>query len=154
MKPLETTVRDVLIEAIQSEVASRAYYLALAERAADKQAQHKLIELAQRQVQHRIALEEKFRKLIGELPPAPKPPAVDIPADLTHIDTVRALKIALEHERESESNFRFLAERAQDPILLHLFNELAEWEWKHKAEIQAEYDALRSKDDPESLLFE
>jgi rubrerythrin len=152
MKPLETTVRDVLLEAIDSEVASRAYYLALAERAADAAAQRKLIDLAQRQVLHRAALEERYRTLVGEEPPPPAEPSVEIPQNLTAIDTARALRIALEHERESESNFRFLAERALEPVLLRLFSELAEWEWKHKAEIQAEYDALGS--DPEDLLFE
>ena len=154
MKPLDTSIRDVLIDAINSEVASRAYYLALAERAADAAAQRKLIDLAQRQVLHRNALEDRFRKLVGEEPPPPAEPSVEIPDDLRDIDTARALRIALEHERESESNFRFLSERAADPQLLRLFGELAEMEWKHKAEIQAEYDALRSKDDPESLLFE
>jgi rubrerythrin len=152
MKPLETTVRDVLLEAIDSEVASRAYYLALAERGVDSPARAKLIELAARQVVHRRTLEDRYRKAIGEEPPAPKEPSVEIPPDLVRIDTARALKIALEHERESESNFRFLAERAQDPQLLRLFSELAEWEWKHKAEIQAEYEALGA--DPEAMLFE
>ena len=152
MKPLDTSVRDVLIDAINSEVASRAYYLALAERAADAAAQRKLIDLAQRQVLHRNALEDRFRKLVGEEPPPPAEPSVEIPDDLRDIDTARALRIALEHERESESNFRFLSERAADPQLLRLFGELAEMEWKHKAEIQAEYDALGA--DPEALLFE
>ncbi|HEU5161741.1 MAG TPA: hypothetical protein VFV54_01225, partial [Thermoanaerobaculia bacterium] len=107
MKPLDTTIRDVLIDAINSEVASRAYYLALAERAVDAGAQRKLIDLAQRQVLHRVALEDRFRKLVGEEPPPPADPSVEIPDDLHDIDTARALRIALEHERESESNFRF-----------------------------------------------
>ncbi len=152
MKPLDTTVKDVLLEAIASEVASRVYYQRLADRAADPAARAKLLDLAGRQVMHRLALEERYRKLFGENPPSPPPPSVDIPADLTNIDTARALKIALEHERDSESNFRFLAERTLEPQLLRLFSELAEWEWKHKAEIQAEYDALGA--DPEALLFE
>ncbi|MGH9456113.1 MAG: ferritin family protein [Thermoanaerobaculia bacterium] len=75
-----------------------------------------------------------------------------MPPNLGRLDLARALRIALEHERESESNFRFLAERAESPELLRLFNELAEMEWKHKAEIQNEYDALGV--DPESMLFE
>ncbi|HSN69272.1 MAG TPA: hypothetical protein VLV48_08510, partial [Thermoanaerobaculia bacterium] len=114
--------------------------------------QRKLIDLAQRQILHRVALEDRYRKLVGEEPPPPAEPSVEIPDDLRDIDTSRALRIALEHERESESNFRFLAERAADPHLLRLFGELAEMEWKHKAEIQAEYDALGA--DPEALLFE
>lgn len=152
MKPLDTTVREVLLEAIDSEVASRAYYLRLAERAADAGAREKLIELAQRQVLHRATLEDRYRKVVGEEPPPPAEPSGDIPAELTRIDTARALRIALEHERQSESNFRFLAERTLDPHLLRLFSELAEWEWKHKAEIQAEYDAIGA--DPEALLFD
>ncbi|HEY0592229.1 MAG TPA: ferritin family protein [Thermoanaerobaculia bacterium] len=152
MKPLDTTVKDVLLDAIASEVASRVYYQRLAERAADAAARAKLLDLAGRQMMHRATLEERYRKLFNEEPPRPPQPSVEIPDDLTDIDTARALKIALEHERESESNFRFLAERTLDPQLLRLFSELAEWEWKHKAEIQAEYDALGA--DPEALLFE
>ncbi len=152
MKPLDTTVKDVLLEAIASEVASRIYYQRLADRAADASARAKLLDLAGRQVLHRVALEDRYRKLFQEEPPAPGHPSVEIPDDLTNIDTARALRIALEHERESESTFRFLAERTLDPQLLRLFSELAEWEWKHKAEIQAEYDALGA--DPEALLFE
>jgi rubrerythrin len=152
MKPLDTTVKDVLLDAIASEVASRVYYQRLADRAADEAARAKLLDLAGRQMMHRVTLEERYRKLFQEEPPSPPPPVVEIPDDLTDVDTARALKIALEHERESESNFRFLAERTLDPQLLRLFSELAEWEWKHKAEIQAEYDALGAN--PEALLFE
>ncbi|HVR44324.1 MAG TPA: ferritin family protein [Thermoanaerobaculia bacterium] len=152
MKPLDTTVREVLSDAIQSEIDSREYYLRLADRAADKAARAKLIELSERQIMHRVKLERRYRELVGEEPPAPADSNPDLPDDLRKIDTARALRIALEHERESESNFRFLAERATDPDLLRLFSELAEMEWRHKAEIQSEFDALGG--DPESLLFE
>jgi rubrerythrin len=63
----------------------------------------------------------------------------------------QALKIALERERDSESNFRFLAERVPDTELGNLFAELADIEWKHKADLQAEYDASYAAD-PEQFL--
>ena len=152
MKPLQTTIEEVLRNAIESEIASRAYYLKLSERAKDEPARLKLVELAERQVTHRLKLERRYRELVGEPPPKFPEPAIEIPAELRNIDVSRGLRIALEHERESESNFRFLAERTDDPDLLRLFLEMAEMEWKHKAEIQSEFDAIGG--DPESLLFE
>ncbi|MFN2443612.1 MAG: ferritin family protein [Thermoanaerobaculia bacterium] len=151
MKPLETTVEQVLREAIESEISSRIYYRLLAERASDAPARAKLLDLSERQILHRAKLERRYRELVGQPPPEFPEPHVEIPHDLTSVDTARALRIALEHERESESNFRFLFERSTDPALTNLFSELAEMEWKHKAEVQAEYDAIAG--DPEDLLF-
>lgn len=151
MKPLETTAEEVLREAIESEISSRIYYRLLADRAADEAARQRLLELSERQVHHRRSLENRYRSLVGQEPPSLPDPEVELPDDLREIDTARALRIALEHERESESNFRFLAERSTEPALTNLFLELAEMEWKHKAEIQAEYDAIAG--DPEDLLF-
>ena len=46
MKPLETTVEEVLRKAIQSEVETRAYYQAMAERAADALTRKRMLQLA------------------------------------------------------------------------------------------------------------
>jgi len=63
----------------------------------------------------------------------------------------RALKLALERERDSESYYRFMAERAPvDSELANLFFELADNEWKHKTDLQSEYDATLS--DPEQFF--
>ena len=51
-----------------------------------------------------------------------------------------------ERERDSESYFRFMAERVPDTRLGALFMELAEVEWKHKTDLQAEYDATGAPD--------
>ena len=60
----------------------------------------------------------------------------------------RALKFVLDREREAEGNYRFLAERVPNTQLGSLFQELAEIEWKHKTEIQLEYDqAVENPDD-------
>ncbi len=48
MKPLETTVREVLQQAIDSEVATRSLYLALADHADSNDTRAKLLDLAQR----------------------------------------------------------------------------------------------------------
>lgn len=152
MKPLETTVREVLLGAIGSEIASRDFYRILAGKVADPHAKAKLLELSDRQIHHRLTLEKRYRELVGEDPPPPAEPKIELPPDPSRLDLAHVLRIALEHERDSESNFRFLAERAQNHELLRLFNELAEMEWKHKAEIQQEYDALGV--DPEAMLFE
>lgn len=153
MKPLETTPRQVLTEAIQAEVVSRAFLQRLAERAADTRTRKKLLDLADRELVHRAHLERRYRELIGEAPPQPPEVPIEIPADYYQIDLGRALKIALERERDSESNYRFLAERVPETELGALFLELAEIEWKHKVDIQREYDACMA-DNPERFLLD
>jgi rubrerythrin len=142
MKPLDTTPKEVLREAIQSELVSRAFLIALAERTTTTAAKKKLLELADRELVHRARLERRYREVVGENPPPPDDVHVELPYDMTNIDLRKGLKIALERERESESNFRFLAERVPNTELGNLFLELAEIEWKHKVEIQNEYDKV------------
>jgi rubrerythrin len=142
MKPLETTPKDVLREAIQHEVASRAFLQSLAERVTDPAGKKKIIELSDRELVHRARLERRYREVVGEPPPPTEDVKVEFPADLQNLDLRRALKIALERERESESNYRFLAERVPNTELGSLFLELAENEWKHKVEIQNDYDLI------------
>jgi rubrerythrin len=146
MKPLETTVEEVLRKAIQSEVESRAYYQAMAERAVDPQTRRRMLQLADAELVHRAKMERKYREEVGQTPPDPLPEVVELPNDLTNLDLSRALKHALERERDSESYFRFMAERVPDTKLGALFMELAEIEWKHKTDLQAEYDAAAPPD--------
>ncbi|HXG58959.1 MAG TPA: ferritin family protein [Thermoanaerobaculia bacterium] len=152
MKPLETTVEEVLRKAIQSEVDTRAYYQKLAERAATPEVRKRLLELADMELVHRAKLERKYRQTIGHDAPDPDPPTVEIPIDIDNLDMSRALKLALERERDSESYFRFMAERVPNTELGRLFMELAEIEWKHKTDLQAEYDS--TVHDPEQFLLD
>lgn len=147
MKPLETTVEEVLRNAIQEEVESRVYYLRLAERAASPEVRKRLLQLADLELVHRAKLERRYREAVGHEPPEPRPVTIEIAADIVEIDMSRALKYALERERDSESYFRFLAERVPPTTELgRLFVELAEIEWKHKTDLQAEYDLTGSPD--------
>lgn len=152
MKPLNTTVEEVLRTAIQSEIETRAFYQKLAERGANAAVKKKLLELADVQLVHRAKLERKYKETIGKAPPEPQVPKVEIPWDVSDLDMPKALKMALEHERESESNYRFLAERVPNTELGGLFLELAEMKWKHKVEVQSEYD--KSFFDPERFLLD
>jgi len=68
------------------------------------------------------------------------------------VDMSKALKLALERERDSESYYRFMAERVPNTELGRLFMELAEMEWKHKTDLQAEYDTTFA--DPERFLLD
>lgn len=155
MKPLATTVEEVLLKAIESEVESRAFYQKLAERAATAEVRKRLLGLADDELVHRARLERKFRDRLGREPLLPAAPKIDIPDDVANLDLPRALKLALERERDSESYFRFMAERAEPGSdLLKLFMELAEMEWKHKTDLQAEYDAAAAAADPEKFLFD
>src|ERR1700686_1357765 len=151
MKPLETTVEEVLRNAIQSEVETRVYYQKLAERARSAEVRKRLLQLADGELVHRAKMERRYREEIGQIPPEPLPVTIELPPDLVDLDLSRALKQALERERDSESYYRFMAERVPDTKLGALFMELAEIEWKHKTDLQAEYDAAAS---PDSFLLD
>ena len=152
MKPLETTVEEVLREAIQSEVETRVYYQKLAERAGSTAVRARLLQLSDVELVHRAKMERKYRETVGQPPPPPGPVNIEIPYDVTDLDMSRALKLALERERDSESYFRFMAERVPaNTELGRLFMELAEIEWQHKTALQAEYDATG---DPDKFLFD
>jgi rubrerythrin len=99
---------------------------------------------------HRAKMERKYRETIGTAPPDPAPVTIELGPELVNLDMAHALKNALERERDSESYFRFMAERVPDTELGRLFMELAEIEWKHKTELQAEYDSVVA--DPEQFL--
>jgi rubrerythrin len=147
MKPLETTVEEVLRLAIQSEVETRVYYQKLAERAVSPAVRTRLLQLSDLELVHRAKLERKYRETIGQPPPDPGPVTIEIAPDVVQLDLSRALKHALERERDSESYFRFMAERVEASTELgRLFVELAEIEWKHKTDLQAEYDAASPAD--------
>jgi rubrerythrin len=152
MKPLETTIEEVLRDAIQSEVETRVYYQMMATRTADSAVRKRLLELADIELVHRAKHERRYREVIGQPPPEPKPVTIDLPPDIINLDIGRALKLALERERDSESYYRFMAERVPATTDLgKLFVELAEVEWKHKTDLQAEYDAVG---DPDQFLMD
>ena len=151
MKPLETTVEEVLREAIQSEIETRAYYQKMAERAVSEAARKRMLQLADDELLHRAKMERKYREALKAAPPNPNPVNIDLPPDIRNLDLSRALKLALERERDSESYYRFMAERAQSGSELEaLFFELAEIEWKHKTDLQAEYESTIT--DPEQFF--
>ena len=151
MKPLDTTPEEVLRKAIQAEVESRVYYQRMAERAGSPEVRKRMLQLADGELVHRAKLERKYKEEIGQVPPNPETANVDLPPDLVDLDMSRALKSARERERDSDSYFRFMAERVPDTRLGALFMELAELEWKHKTDLQAEYDATAS---PDSFLLD
>ena len=146
MKALETTVEEVLRKAIQSEVETRVYYQKLAERAGSAEVRKRMLQLSDAELVHRAKMERKYREELGQAPPEPLPVTIELPPDLVDLDLSRALKQALERERDSESYYRFMAERVPDTKLGALFMELAEIEWKHKTDLQAEYDASATPD--------
>jgi rubrerythrin len=147
MKKLETTAAEVLLKAIESEVETRAYFQKLAERTQAPEVRKRLLQLADIELVHRAKLERKYRDTMGQMPPDPPAMPVELPPDVQNLDMPRALKLALERERDSESYYRFMSERVPDTTELgRLFRELAEIEWKHKVDLQAEYDAVAPPD--------
>ena len=151
MKPLETTVEEVLRKAIQSEIETRAYYQKLAERAGSEPVRKRMLQMADEELVHRAKMERKYREEVKTPPPTPIPASIELPAEIRHLDMTRALKLALERERDAESYYRFMAERAVNGSELEaLFFELAEIEWKHKTDLQAEYESTLT--DPEQFF--
>jgi rubrerythrin len=151
MKPLETTIEEVLRNAIQSEIETRVYYQRMAERAGSAEVRQRMLDLADAELLHRAKMERKYQEAVGNVPPEPQPVNLQLPADIQMLDMSRALKLALERERDSESYYRFMAERAPaESELASLFFELAETEWKHKTELQTEYESTMS--DPEQFF--
>lgn len=147
MKQLETTAEEVLRHAIQSEVETRIYYQLLAERAGSPEVRRRLLQLADLELVHRAKMERRYREVVGQNPPDPDPVTIELADDVVNLDLSRALKYALERERDSESYYRFLAERVPATTELgRLFVELAEIEWKHKTDLQSEYDASSGPD--------
>ncbi len=146
MKPLDTTPEEVLRQAIQSEVETRVYYQLMAERAGSPAVRTRMQQLADGELLHRAKMERKYREHIGHPAPPPTEVKIELPYDVRNLDMRQALKHALERERESESYYRFLAERVPNTELGRLFMELAEIEWKHKTDLQAEYDSLAEGD--------
>src|ERR1051326_7762300 len=112
MKPLETTVEEVLRDAIQSEVETRVYYQKMSQRTHEPSVRKRMLELADIELVHRAKLERKFRETLHKDPPAPQPVNIELPPDIDDLDLSGALKLPLDRERDSESYFRFLAERA------------------------------------------
>jgi rubrerythrin len=152
VKPLETTIEEVLRHAIQSEVETRVYYQKMAERTNAPEVRKRLLQLADGELVHRAKLERRYREAIGKEPPTPDLVLIELATDIADLDMPRALKHALERERDSESYYRFMAERVPATTELgKLFVELAETEWKHKTDLQAEYD---SSVNPEQFLLD
>src|SRR5438132_3588360 len=108
MKPLETTVEEVLRTAIQSEVETRVYYQMLAERTSDPAVRRRMLQLSDGELVHRAKMERKYRETIGAKPPDPEPVRIELPPDIADLDIRRALKLALERERDSESYYRHM----------------------------------------------
>jgi len=151
VKPLETTVEEVLRDAIQSEIETRVYYQKMSERAGSPDVRKRMLQLADEELLHRAKMERKYRDELKAVPPEPKQVNIDLPPEIRDLDMPRALKLALERERDSESYYRFMAERAPaESDLANLFFELADNEWKHKTDLQREYESTMT--DPEQFF--
>ena len=86
--------------------------------------------------------------MVGQAPPEPSAVHIDLPPEVVDLDMRHALKLALERERDSESYYRHMAERVPPTTELgRLFVELGEIEWKHKSDLQTEYDRAAGPED-------
>lgn len=148
----EPNLEEVFRSAIQSEANTRQSYLWMSELVKDEAAKAKLRDLADRELVHRATLERRYRELFHKDPPPLGDAAPTIPPiGVERMTVSKVLKMALEHERNSESDYRFLAEKTTDPHLRNAFNELAEIEWKHKSDLELE---LARSTNPDEFLFD
>lgn len=145
------TVEEILLEAIQSELDTRRLYKDMASLAPDAETRDVLTALADRELIHRAQLERRYKELFDKPPPPMEESSMTIPPGVQKFDPIRALKFAMEHERNSEAQYRFLSERATEKEIRNIANEMAEIEWKHRREIETE---LQERIGPDQFLFE
>ena len=145
------SVEEILLEAIQSELDTRRLYKDMASLAPNQETKDVLLSLADRELVHRAQLERRFKELFDKPAPPMEESSMTIPPGVQRFDAVKALKFAMEHERNSEAQYRFLSERATEKDIRNIANELAEIEWKHRREIETE---LENRIGPDKFLFE
>lgn len=137
---------EILEQAMRNEATTRAYLLQLAERISDETGRRSIVELADRKLMHRSDFERRFREMFGEEPPRFPDPSLEEPPGAQPIDVARALKLALERERDLESNWRFLAEQVAEDDSRRLLLTLAEVQWRIRNEVQQLYDEANPGD--------
>ena len=139
---------QVLDYAIDREINSRLYYLALAQKASSLELRELLTELADEELRHQKKLarvkQRQFKMLTGDMPPMNLGIAESLPESPPHpeMSPLEALRVAMVKEKFAYRLYHELALVAANEELVELFLALAHEEANHKVRLELLYDDL------------
>lgn len=137
---------QILDFAIDREINSRLYYLALAKRASSEPLIACLKRLADEELNHQKKLarvkQGQFKMLHGDMPVVDLGLAGDLPAKgpHPHMSLTEALQVAMAKEKLACQLYEELSQAAATEELSNLFKALANEEANHKVLLEIEYD--------------
>jgi rubrerythrin len=144
MVPAPSRALEIIEEAIYHEQLIHAYYLKVAAAIEDPSERDRYRHLAQEELRHKEALENRWRALTGKrFRYEPSRIATDaLPAPADGAGVAGALELAMEHELEAAANYGELAECATTDGYRRLYLELANDEQRHYEWLRDQRHAL------------
>ena len=136
MFAFDATTREILEQAIRNEITTQVYLDQLTRRVRSDEGRQTMQDLARRKHGHRSHFERRFHEMFGESSPDIPEPRIETPDGMASIELSKALRLALERERDLESNWRFLAEQVPPGDARTLLLELAETQWRFREEVR------------------
>lgn len=142
------TFEQVLDYAIDREINSRLYYLALAQKACSSELRLLLQRLADEELSHQKKLARvkrgQFKILNGDMPDIDLGIAGSLSEATPHADmsVIEALQVAMMKEKFAYRLYHELALAAESEELEEIFLVLAHEEANHKVRLEIEYDDL------------
>lgn len=141
--------RELLKQAIKSEIDGRRFYNYLAEKTSNEAARRKLANLAGDEVRHEKALREIYKKLYGEKEIVLPEKGVGVlsnffenPQGREDMSERQYIDLAIEAELAATDYYKAEAARAESDDFKKIFERMAAEEFSHFELLQAEKDAL------------
>jgi rubrerythrin len=136
--------KKILLNAIDREVDSYAFYTALAEKVNDSALKGTFRELAQEETYHRKTLQEylsgtKKELKFDEVKDYKLSNLIDKPSPSSDMKPLDGLKLAVKKEEEAMEMYEKLADASVDTEQKKIFSELAKMERGHKARLEDLY---------------
>jgi len=141
--------KDLLKQAIKSEIDGQRFYNYLAEKTSNDEARRKLSHLAGDEVRHEKALRQIFTRIYGEKDIALPEKGVGVLSDFFENPESREdmserqyIDLAIEAELAATEYYKAEAARTTADDLKKIFESMAAEEYSHFELLQAEKDAL------------
>ena len=136
--------KKILLNAIDREVNSYAFYTALSEKVKDSALKTTFRELAQEETMHRKTLQEylsggKKELKFDEVKDYKLSQIIDSPSPSSDMKPLDGLKLAIKKEEEAMEMYDSLAQASTDSDQKKIFGELAKMERGHKARLEDLY---------------
>lgn len=136
--------KKILLNAIDREVDSYAFYTALSEKVKNAALKGTFKELAQEETMHRKTLQEylsgmKKELKFDEVNDYKLSKLLDSPSPSSDMKPLDGLKLAVKKEEEAMEMYEKLAEASADPEQKKVFTELAKMERGHKGRLEDLY---------------